>query len=209
MCTALGFAVAGVTIVLAVISGPTVVLWLVGAAGLYVAIYPGLMPLLVWHGLQVRIDDSGVLFGSPRRLPRPPNTFGSLRQAYFAPWEAIRDAQVIVGEQATAAMQQLARPALLTTSNGFFPRKGAPGQLSLVIDHHAATIPWVRVVQGRTWGSGTPTPLNPSRRWVFPVSDVDEVVAAFTERGVPISTTSEPVAPIPCPEWAAAPPPSG
>lgn len=204
--TVLGSAVVATVLVLVVVNGPTVVLWLLGSAGLLVAVYPGLMPLLVWHGLQVRIDDSGVLFGSPRARRKPPLPFAMMRQPYFVPWANVTSAEIVLGREATAAMMAFGGklPLMPAQRNGFFPRAGHDAHLALDVDPALSSIPWTRVNSGGGM-STAPTPLNPSRRWVFPVKDPAAVVAALAAHGVVAEQLAAPPVPLPAPEWASPP----
>ncbi len=176
----------------------------VGVIGI-VLVAVGLPPWLRWHGLQVRLDETGVLFGAPTARARPPLFSGLMRQPFHVAWDGFGDAHLVEGRDAGARMQQLMAPARVTTANGFFPRSGAPAHVSLlVIDPSRTPIPWQRTLRSGTFTMhATPDPMNPSRRWVFPVRDGAAVVAAFQAWGKTIEQTDAPAAPAPCPEWAA------
>ena len=207
----LAVAVAGAVLVLAFLGTALAgqrALWVaaLGTVGI-VLVLVGFPPWLRWHGLEVRIDDTGVLFGAPTTPSRPPLFSGLMRQSFHVAWDGFDHAHLVEGRAAGAQMQALMAPARVTTANGFFPRAGAPAHLSLlVIDPGRTPIPWQRSVRsGRFAMHAAPDPMHPSRRWVFPVRDGEAVVAAFAARGTNIERTTTPAVPEPCPEWASPP----
>ena len=191
------------SLVASVLAGPTVLGWLVGSVVLVATLVWGLFPWLTWHGLQLRIDDEGVLFGQPRHRARPPFPVGLARQPYRVPWPSVSDVKLVEGAAAVTAMRQLAGGVQPTSRNGFFVRKGAPAHLSLfVLEPWTTALPWCRTLRAGTFTmTGSDSALNPSRRWLFPVRHADEVVAALQARGIPVERTAEPAVPVPYPEW--------
>ncbi|MDQ2757411.1 MAG: hypothetical protein M3Y71_12755 [Actinomycetota bacterium] len=203
-----GLGVLAFAVYLRVVDGPLLATWLLLTASAGFVVLGGLVPLLVWHGVQVRIDDSGVLFGSTKRRRRPPNPFGALRQPYATPWGAFANAHVIEGRPAVRAMRKVIAPALLTRRNGFFPRRGATAHLSFLVNPHHVTLPWQRAYTSGTWTiKSHPTPLDPSIIWVFPIRDVDGTIAALQAHGVEVVRDDKPAVPLPWPADALTPPP--
>ncbi|MDQ2797912.1 MAG: hypothetical protein M3Y06_12270 [Actinomycetota bacterium] len=203
-----GLGVLALAVYLRVVDGPLLTTWLLLTASAGFVVLAGLVPLLVWHGVQVRIDDSGVLFGSPRPLRRPPVPVSALRQPYFVPWGALVDVHVIEGRAAARAMRKSVAP-MVTRYNGFFPRSLATAHLSFMVDARRVTLPWQR-----TYTSGVrtikshPTPMNPSIVWVFPIRDVEGTIAAPQAHGVEVVRDDKPAVAMPWwPADALTPPP--
>ncbi len=200
-------------LILTVVDGPLVSTWLFGSVFLALALLGGLGPLLAWHGLQVRIDATGVLFGSTRRRRRPPAPVGVMRQPYAASWGDFTSVHVIEGRAAVRAMRgsmniTSAAPAIVTRRNGFFPRRGATAHLSFLVNPHQVTLPWQRTYTSGTWTiKSHPTPLDPSIIWVFPIRDVEGTIAALQAHGVEVVRDDKPAVPLPWPADALTPPP--
>ncbi|MDQ2797911.1 MAG: hypothetical protein M3Y06_12265 [Actinomycetota bacterium] len=202
MCLIVGLALV-VWLVVSVVTGPGLAGWFVGVVLVLVGTSVGLSPWLAWHGLELRIDDTGVLFGSETRRTRPPFPVGLARQRYAVPWSLCGDAAIVEGQAAATVMRGFLGRQQPTTRNGFFVRKGAAAHLSLFISDTAQTpLPRARVLRSGTFTmTSVETTYHPSRRWVFPLRDSDEVVAAFAARGIPIVRTTEPAVPVPTTDW--------
>ncbi len=208
-----GLGVLAFAVYLRVVDGPLLTTWLLLTASAGVVVLAGLVPLLVWHGLQVRIDATGVLFGSTRRPRRPPAPIGVMRQPYAASWGDLANVHVIEGRAAVRAMRGSmsitpATPAIVTRRNGFFPRRGATAHLSFLVNPHRVTLPWQRTYTSGKWTiKSHPTPLDPSIIWVFPIRDVEATIAALQAHGVEVVRDDTPAVPLPWPTDALTPPP--
>jgi hypothetical protein len=159
-------------------------------------LWGAVQPLLWWWGADLRLDDTGLRFGTDHPRARPAQVTFVARNPWVAPWGAVSQVRVVRQASAVRSMRRAARPgagAQPTVYGGYFP---AARRAALVfdVDLGQVQLPEIRPPASRRRRLPN-TAIDVSPLWAFPVRDVDPVLEALRERGVAVVESDQAVLP--------------
>lgn len=165
-------------------------------------IFGGLRPLVWWSGTELRIDSSGIFYGSDRPRRQPAQVAYAARNPYQAPWEAVSNVRLVSSRRAVRRMwrkmaQRNGISKQVTAFLGYFPLPGRPA-LVFDVDPTLVTVPEVVMPKQRLY-IDVVEPEHDVPTWAFPVRDVRSVVEAIRGWGIVVTETNEPQPPRPAP----------
>lgn len=185
--------------VLAVVETNGGAAWGAAYVAMMLFILGSLRPLVWWSGTELRIDSSGIFYGSDRPRRQPAQVAYAARNPYHVPWEAVSNVRMVRSRRAVRRMwRRMAQESVVskqvTAFLGYFPMPGRP---ALVFDVNLDLVNVPEVVTRRQMYVNVVEPARDVPTWAFPVRDPQSVVEAIRGWGLVVTETDEPQPPRP------------